>query len=98
MKASIHWGRFIWDTDKERTNEAQHGIDFRTAAKVFLDPGCLIVTDRKHSGQETRWFCIGRVDSGILTVRFTYRGRQVRIIGAGYWRKERKLYEKTKNV
>ena len=27
-------------------------------------------------------------------VRFTYRGETIRIIGAGYWRKGRRLYEK----
>ena len=30
---------------------------------------------------------------GILTVRFTYRGETIRIIGAGYWRKGKKIYE-----
>jgi pyruvate ferredoxin oxidoreductase gamma subunit len=35
----------------------------------------------------------GRVADGILTVRFTYRGNVIRIIGAGYWRKGKKLYE-----
>ena len=29
---------FEWDTAKERANRKKHGIDFRTAAKVFLDP------------------------------------------------------------
>ncbi|MDD5422490.1 MAG: BrnT family toxin, partial [Candidatus Omnitrophica bacterium] len=30
----------------------------------------------------------------IVTVRFTRRGNKIRIIGAGYWRKGRKYYEK----
>jgi len=38
--------------------------------------------------------CIGRTECGILTIRFTYRGETIRIIGAGYWRKGRKTYEK----
>ena len=29
-----------------------------------------------------------------MTVRFTYRNEIVRIIGAGYWRAGRKIYEK----
>lgn len=35
----------------------------------------------------------GRVSEGVLTVRFTYRGNIIRIIGAGFWRRGRKLYE-----
>jgi hypothetical protein len=32
------------------------------------------------------------VDNEILTVRFTMRLEQIRIIGAGYWRKGKKVY------
>jgi len=28
-----------------------------------------------------------------MTVRFTYRDKLIRIIGAGYWRKRKKTYE-----
>ena len=30
----------------------------------------------------------------VLTVRFTLRNGAIRVIGAGYWRKQRRLYEK----
>jgi hypothetical protein len=33
------------------------------------------------------------VGDGVLTVRFTYRGAIIRIYGAGFWRKGRKIYE-----
>jgi len=47
-----------------------------------------MAADERHSSAEPRLFCIGRSRSGgILTVRFTYRGDCIRIIGAGYWRK-----------
>ena len=36
---------------------------------------------------------MGRVGGRILTVRFTFREGIIRIIGAGYWRKERRVYE-----
>ncbi|MFA5975804.1 MAG: BrnT family toxin [Elusimicrobiota bacterium] len=97
MRASIRWGRFIWDQEKESDNLARHGIDFRTAAKAFLDSHCLMVEDSKHSQEEPRWFCIGDIGGTVVTARFTYRGRQIRLIGAGFWRKGKKLYEKTKN-
>ena len=51
--------------------------------------------DEGHSRKEPRLFCIGRSHRGIVTVRFTQRGDHIRIIGAGYWRKGRHLYEKT---
>lgn len=35
---------------------------------------------------------------GIMTVRFTYRNNKIRIIGAGYWRKGKKLYEEENQI
>jgi hypothetical protein len=29
-----------------------------------------------------------------MTVRFTYRNGNIRIIGAGYWRKGKEIYER----
>jgi uncharacterized DUF497 family protein len=94
---SIRWGRFVWNGEKERINVIRQRIGFRAAARAFQDPYRIITPDEKHSHQEKRRFCIGRVGSEVVTVRFTYRGRQIRIFGAGIWRKGRKLYEeKTK--
>ena len=47
-----------------------------------------------HSKTEARFYCFGKVGDGIMTVRFTYRNDVIRIIGAGYWRKGKKIYEK----
>ncbi|MBA3035077.1 MAG: hypothetical protein FP814_01140 [Desulfobacterium sp.] len=44
----------------------------------------------EHSDEEKRFYCLGRVSDGIMTVRFTYRKNKIRIIGAGYWRKGKK--------
>jgi len=41
---------------------------------------------------------IGRVGDGIMTVRFTYRGHVIRIYGAGYWRRGRKVYEEKNKI
>jgi len=50
---------------------------------------------KAHSREEPRLFCIGHTGRGVLTVRFVYQSREsIRIIGAGYWRKGKKLYEK----
>ena len=85
---------FTWDLLKELANIRKHGVDFTTASKAFFDPKRKIYTDAKHSREEERSFCMGKIDGRILTVRFVYRGKRIRIIGAGYWRKGRKYYEK----
>jgi len=85
--------RFDWDEEKDRENRAKHSVSFSVAQRAFLDPLRIIVEDVKHSGEEDRFYCIGHVDDGIMTVRFTYRGNVIRIYGAGYWRKGRKIYE-----
>jgi uncharacterized DUF497 family protein len=97
-RETIHWGRFIWDAEKERANVARHGVDFRTAAGAFLDPYREILLDEKHSDIEFRRHCIGMTLDGVITVRYTHRGEQIRIIGAGYWRKGRKRYEKKNSI
>ncbi len=88
------FGSFIWDREKELANIRKHGVNFITAAKAFKDAERRIYIDSKHIEKEERFFCIGKVDNMILTVRFTYRENKIRIFGAGYWRKGREYYEK----
>jgi uncharacterized protein len=90
--------RFEWDDAKNRENWHKHGIDFAFAQAAFADPRRVIVEDMAHSGNEDRFFCIGAVDSGILTVRFTLRSDVIRIIGAGYWRKGKQIYERENKI
>ncbi|MBM4315421.1 MAG: BrnT family toxin [Deltaproteobacteria bacterium] len=84
---------FEWDEEKDKENQSKHGISFLTAQQAFFDPHRVIAEDVNHSAEENRYYCMGRVDEGILTVRFTYRGSVIRIYGAGYWRRGRKTYE-----
>ena len=88
MSASLEW-----DAAKDAENRRKHGVSFSEAQAAFLDPGRVIARDVGHSRVEPRFYCFGRVADGILTVRFTYRGSVIRIIGAGYWRRGKKLYE-----
>jgi len=62
--------------------------------QAFTDPERKIFIDRQHSGREGRYFCIGKIGSEVLTVRFTIREGKIRIFGAGFWRKGKKIYEK----
>lgn len=63
------------------------------AQDAFFDVNRIILEDVKHSVSEKRYFCIGKTDEGVLTVRFTMRGQNIRIFGAGYWRQGKKRYE-----
>jgi uncharacterized DUF497 family protein len=85
---------FEWDEAKNRDNIQKHKISFYEAQEAFFDQNRKILSDKKHSAREQRYFCIGKTSSGgIATVRFTIRNNQIRIIGAGYWRKGKKIYE-----
>jgi uncharacterized protein len=84
---------FEWDDEKDKENQVKHHVPFSLAQHAFLDPRRIIAENMEHSTEENRYYCIGRVGNGIMTVRFTYRGDVIRIYGAGYWRKGRKLYE-----
>ena len=84
---------FEWDETKNKSNIEKHGVSFEVAKTVFDDPNRLTLVDREHSKEEGRYFCVGIVGAGVLTVRFAIRNDKIRIIGAGYWRKGRKLYE-----
>ena len=85
---------FEWDANKNIENKRKHGVSFEIAKKAFLDGKRLIFTDLEHSVEEDRFFCIGKVEDEILTVRFTYRKNLIRIFGGGYWRKGKNIYEK----
>lgn len=85
--------QFEWDEAKSLLNLRKHGVDFIEAQKAFLDVRRLILFDKMHSLSERRYFCIGKVNNAIMTVRFTYRQCKIRIFGAGYWRQGRKIYE-----
>jgi uncharacterized DUF497 family protein len=89
---------FDWDPAKDRQNQQKHGVAFSAAQYAFADPKRLILIDEEHSISENRYFCIGRVGESIMTLRFTYRDNVIRIIGAGYWRKGKKLYEEQNQI
>ena len=89
---------FDWDKDKDAENQQKHGVAFAQAQYAFADPKRVIAKDVTHSQTEERFYCFGEVDGGVLTVRFTYRDLVIRIIGAGYWRKGKVIYERENEV
>lgn len=87
---------FEWDNHKDELNRKKHGVSYE-AQKAFLDLKRVIAEDLDHSHREKRYYCFGQVEQEIMTVRFTYRSNKIRIIGAGYWRRGKKIYEKAQN-
>ena len=95
MLRKVH---FEWDELKEEENQRKHGVSFILAQYAFADSNRVILKDFEHSTDEERYICIGKINDGILTVRFTYRNEIIRIFGAGYWRKGKKIYEEKNKI
>ena len=89
---------FEWDDSKDLLNQKKHGVSFALAQIAFLDRDRVILEDLEHSADEKRYYCLGKVADGILTVRFTYRSHRLKIIGAGYWRKGKRIYERENKI
>jgi uncharacterized protein len=90
--------RFDWDPIKDIANQRKHGVGFTEAQFAFADAERVIAADASHSEKEARFFCFGRVGGGVLTVRFTYRTGVIRILGAGYWRRGKAIYERENQI
>lgn len=91
---NLNYTSFEWDSLKDFLNYRKHKVTFTEAQAAFFDPNLVIAEDIEHSSlHEKRYYGFGKVNDEILTVRFTYRGNKIRIIGAGYWRKGKKIYE-----
>ncbi|MFH0800647.1 MAG: BrnT family toxin [Pseudomonadota bacterium] len=86
---------FEWDIYRELKNVSKHKVMFREAIEVFADPKVIHLEDEKHSSEEDRFYAVGKTLKGtVIIVRYTVRGKTVRIFGAARWRKWRKFYEK----
>lgn len=89
---------FEWDPIKDILNQQKHHVSFEEAQDAFADVKRIITADLTHRSIETRYYCLGNVDGEVMTVRFTIRNRKIRIFGAGYWRKGRRIYEETHSI
>lgn len=94
---------FDWDDNKAAINLGKHGVDFREAMTVMLNPLALTFFDAEHSLDEERWISVGRSSEGSLMLAvhtFTATGSSsalMRIISAraarAATRNERQQYE-----
>ncbi len=90
---------FSWDIRKAISNYEKHGVSFKEAATIFVDPDALDFEDRQHSEDEDRHKRLGIAATGriilvVYTLRVLANGKEtIRIISARpASRKERKAY------
>lgn len=89
---------FEWNEEKSAATSAHRGIDFVAAAKIF--EGFYIEREDLRSDYGERRFVVtGVVGTAIVTVVWTPRGRNRRIIAA--WpasNQERRLYHEHRKI
>ena len=85
----------VRDEDKARTNLTKHRVSFLTAAEIFANEIMERIDDREDYG-EVRWIALGRADTEVFRVVYTWRGdRLIRIISAQKAsRDERDIYHR----
>ncbi|MCH7771039.1 MAG: BrnT family toxin [Bacteroidetes bacterium] len=79
---------FEWDENKNKANIKKHKIAFGDAAQIFFN---FRVEKPSFREKENRCITIGEVQKRIITVVYTIRNENIRIISA---RKARKNEEK----
>ena len=86
---------YEWSAGKAAANLDKHGVSFKEATTVFLDPLAITFPDADHSEEERREITIGHTGKQQLVfVSHCERGGRIRIIGARRaTRRERKQYE-----
>ena len=73
---------FEWDAAKAESNLTKHGVSFLAATYVFDDIFALERMDFDSQPGEMRFVIIGMVSEVVLTVVYTERGENMRIISA----------------
>ena len=70
---------FEWDSEKNESNLAKHGLDFEDVSRIFY--GSILVR-RSNRNNEERWIAIGSLERKLVAVVFTRRAKIIRIISA----------------
>jgi uncharacterized DUF497 family protein len=88
---------FIWNEQKNETNQKKHDIAFEEARTVFYDVKARLIRDDEHSEDEERFIILGFSDKfRLLLVVHCYREEEevIRIISARKAsRNEQRQYE-----
>lgn len=74
---------FEWDEGNSEKNWFLHQVTRNECEEVFFNIPLIVAGDKKHSEQETRYYCLGQTDRGrFLFVAFTVRRNLIRVISA----------------
>ena len=89
---------FDWDENNLLKNWEQHHISYWECEEIFFNKPLIIKPDKEHSDTETRYYALGKTDSGLnMFVAFTMRNTLIRPISfREMTRKEKRIYEQSK--
>ena len=73
---------FEWDERKAAANFKKHGLPFLYATRVFLDVSRIEWLDDRREYNEVRLLTIGVIDGREISVVYTWRGENIRLISA----------------
>ena len=92
LKATV----FEWDDGNIDKNWIKHGVSPAECEQMFFNQPLVVADDDIHSGQEDRFYALGRTDANrLLFAVFTIRKNMIRVISArDMSAKERKVYKK----
>ena len=85
---------FQWDAGNAEKSWRDHRVSRAESEQVFFNRPVVIAPDLAHSSREARYAALGRtLADRRLSVVFTIRGTQVRVISArDMSRKDRRIY------
>ena len=89
---------FDWDDGNIEKNRESHRVPFWEAEEIFFNEPLVIMADREHSAEETRYLALGQTNSGrLLFISFTIRRSLIRVVSArNMTRREVRTYEQSK--
>jgi uncharacterized protein len=89
---------FNWDKGNLEKNQKRHQVSCKECEEIFFNKPLKILEDIKHSQKEDRFYAFGITDRGRkLSVAFTIRKQNVRIISARNQNKRERQYNEKQN-
>lgn len=85
---------FEWDEGNLAKSWEKHRVSIAECEQVFFNRPLVVADDERHSGEEPRYYVLGKTDTRReLFIVFTVRRRRVRVISARDMnKKEREKY------
>ena len=71
---------FDFDPAKDAANRAKHRLSLAFGARVFDDPGAIVLPSHREIDGELRYKVVGVVDGRLHTAVFVQRGEVTRLI------------------